>query len=142
MYDGLWVLPSLPLTAPATLQAGLQMVRDPERPRVIVKPSPDGTTLTMCERAAQQRAQDGTWGIGTLIEAGAMVASLLDAQLLAEHTAAIVQRHGPRGPIALVAPDEGQFEIATTWARCSAVPTPRPFRTHPEAVGWLHTLGF
>ena len=145
MYQGLWVAPHAKVSRPAgapPLQTGLHTTRHRWRRRITVHADHDGTTLALCQAMVRQRAQDGTWGFGTLVEGNALPPSTLDVWLLAEFTAALVQEHGPRGPMAVVAPDDGQFAIALAYHEHSAAPAPMPFRTRDEAVAWLDSLGF
>jgi hypothetical protein len=145
MHDGLWLLPDAkvkPAPGDPPLSLGLHISRHPSRRLMSVYADVDGTNTALCQALVRQRADDGTWGFATLVEGSAMPPSPLDAWLLAEFTAAIVQQRGPRGPMAIVAPTEAQFQIAKAYQSCSATPTPVPFRTRHDAIGWLAAQGF
>ena len=145
MHEGLWVAPTMVIRCPdddSPLQLGLHIFRDALRPRIIVQAAPDGTTLAFCQGLTRQRSSDGTWRMATLVESDAMPPSPTDAWLLAEFTASIVQKQGPRGPIAVVAADAAQFEIAQAYERYSPLPAPHSFRSRNEAAAWLDSQGF
>ena len=145
MHEGLWVAPHAclkPTVGHPPLAMGVYMTLDSSRPRVDVHAAADGTNVTLCQALVRQRVTDGTWRFGTLVEENALPPSPTDAWLLAEFTAALVQEHGPRGPMAVVAPDDAQFAIATAYERNSAAPAPVPFRTREQAAAWLDSQGF
>ena len=145
MYDGLSVLPKTPVRVAADeppLRLGLHVSRHPTRPRVTIEAADDGTTLRVCQRLVNDRVTDGTWRMATLVTSRAFVPSPTDAWLLAEFVASVVQVHGPRGPMAVVAPGDAEFEIANAYHQHSEALALRPFRTPEDATAWLLAQGY
>ena len=144
-HQGLWVAPTTPVRLTMDdppLRLGLHLVRHAERPRVILEGAADGITLAMGLALVRERMMDGTWQMGTLVDATAIMPSPADAWLLAEYVASVTHHHGPRCPVALVAADDAQLTIASAYERYSARPGPRTFRARDEATAWLDAQGF
>jgi hypothetical protein len=118
-------------------------IPDIKRRRIRVTPA-DPVTLIEMVASVDRQCAEGMWTFGVVLDLRVIrkPPSIANAQAFAAHVRAIAERHGPRGPVAMVARDPVMFAGAKVYKHFSARPDPHleVFWSADDAEAWLDGL--